>query len=95
MFALRCAVFSLRYFLIELPFNDSFNFFFAHRIFSHRYRQPNTLLKSQLSISVTEAEDNKINGEDTTKGKKSDENKSVFNKTDFCVSFQKITVHDR
>lgn len=71
MFALRCAVFSLNFFLNELPLKSSLHFFFDHQT-CHRIllaQQSNTSLKSQLNISVSEVEENKVNGEETTKGK--------------------------
>ena len=67
-------MFSLYYFLIELPFNDSFNLFFGQRNFLRRHansqRQSNTSLKNQLNISVPETEQNRINSEETSKGEK-------------------------
>lgn len=74
IFALRFIVFSLYYLLVALPFNDSFNFFFGQRYFLHRHtnsqQQSNTSLKNQLNISVPDAEQNRINGEETSKGEK-------------------------
>lgn len=62
-FVLRVAVFTLHYFLVELPFNDSFNSFSAHQ-----QQQPS--LKNQLNSSQSEI-DGRSAGEEneTAKGK--------------------------
>lgn len=73
MFALRCAVFSLNFFLNELPFKSSLHFFFDYQTCHRKLltQQSNTSLKNQLNISVSEVvEERKVNGEETTKGER-------------------------
>lgn len=67
MFALRAGVFTLHYFLVELPLNDSFNFFSVHRKFVHRQQQ--SPQKSQVNSSLLETEEKPgENLHETTKG---------------------------
>lgn len=65
MFALRVAVISLHYFLIDLPLNQNLNFFWVHRIFPlcHWKIQPQSPQKNNSSVGLLEEDDR-----DTSKG---------------------------